>query len=130
MKRLLACLLRVGVVGCGKSEPAKEISSNEAGLEHVKELSNLETLSLTGPQFSNKVLEHLAGLENMKNLSLYQSTLRDTNSPGSDWNNVVFDFFEAQLPYAYKLQSGQMCSIEAYLVSATWYSPSNHCRFA
>jgi hypothetical protein len=31
MKRLLVCLLLVGVVGCGESEPAKETPSNEAG---------------------------------------------------------------------------------------------------
>jgi len=30
MKRLLVCLLLVGVVGCGKKEPAKETPSNEA----------------------------------------------------------------------------------------------------
>ena len=29
MKRLLVCLLLVGVVGCGQSEPAKETLSNE-----------------------------------------------------------------------------------------------------
>ena len=99
MKRLLGLLLVMGMVGCGVpvarlEDKGAKITKNEqgevvevdlygtqitdAGLVHLKGLTNLQTLNLDGTKITDAGLVHLKGLTSLETLSLNRTKVTDT----------------------------------------------------
>ena len=104
MKRLLVCLLLVGVVGCGEKEQ-DEVSAAlntlgfargqekdgrlfsltfvckkgnaEAAFEHINRITSLRELNLTASEITDADLVHVAGLTRIKVLHLWGVKITD-----------------------------------------------------
>ena len=98
MKRLLGLLLVMGMVGCGgavaeleklgakitKDDQGQVIRVNlyatritDAGLVHLKGLTNLQDLKLGGTKITDAGLVHLKGLTNLQELHLSDTQVTD-----------------------------------------------------
>ena len=96
MKRLLVCLLLVGVVGCGdpvaelegkgarftKTERGEVVGADflftkitDEGLVHLKSLPNLQKLIVAGTKITDAGLVHLREIAKLKHLSLADQSL-------------------------------------------------------
>ncbi len=80
MKRLLACLLLIGVVGCGGPETEEEAVAALKKLEAYFWLNDQEKvveIHYYGPKSTDAGLVHLKGLTNLYLLVLYGTRITD-----------------------------------------------------
>jgi len=96
MKRLLVCLLLVGVVGCGESEPAKETPANEAGSQAMKLDPNRKANAL--------FVEAVQLIESAEAKSL-GNAIKDYEQALMNIQTIIDDYSESDL--AVKVISGE-----------------------
>ena len=80
MKRLLVCLLLLGVAGCGFSEHERQVMSelkeNGAKLEGVLS-GEVATITLEGQNFTNEVFLEIKKLDGLKKLVLVDTSINN-----------------------------------------------------